>query len=147
MTGSSPIRRRRSPRSRHGSPSGRNAGNARAAPVFTRRALWAREDLAAIWRAYEVADPEGPEARLIGAVLLHAIDEPDDPLRTRLPQTVTLAAGEPLITQGQQVQRMLIVLESSEPLVVMRAVGDVELARCRRAHALALPSRFVVSSG
>jgi CRP-like cAMP-binding protein len=74
-----------------------------------------------MWRAYEAADPVGPEARLIGAVLLHAIDEPDDPLRTMVPQTVTLAAGEPLITQGQQVQRMLIVLESSEPLVVMRS--------------------------
>jgi CRP-like cAMP-binding protein len=86
-----------------------------------RRDLWAREDLAALWKAYEAADSEGPEARLIGAVLLHAIDEPDDPLRTSLPQTITLAAGEPLITQGEQVQRMLIVLESSEPLVVMRA--------------------------
>jgi CRP-like cAMP-binding protein len=86
-----------------------------------RRDLWAREDLAALWRAYEATDPEGPEARLIGAVLLHAIDEPDDPLRTSLPQTITLAAGEPLIAQGEQVQRMLIVLESSEPLVVMRA--------------------------
>lgn len=86
-----------------------------------RRGLWAREDLAALWKAYEAADPEGPEARLIGAILLHSIDEPDDPLRKSLPQTITLAAGEPLITQGEQVQRMLIVLESSEPLVVMRA--------------------------
>jgi CRP-like cAMP-binding protein len=99
--------------------SGRTGFHSTRAAV--RRELWAREDLAALWRAYEAADPEGPQARLIGAVLLHAIDEPDDPLRTRQPQTITLAAGEPLITQGQQMQRMLIVLESSEPLVVMRA--------------------------
>ena len=99
--------------------SGRKGFHSTRAAV--RRELWARADLAAMWRAYEAADPEGPEARLIGAVLLHAIDEPDDPLRTMVPQTVTLAAGEPLITQGQQVQRMLIVLESSEPLVVMRS--------------------------
>lgn len=99
--------------------SGRTGFHSTRAAV--RRELWAREDLAAMWRAYDAADPEGPEARLIGAVLLHAIDEPDDPLRTRLPQTLTLAAGEPLITQGEQVQRMLVVLESSEPLVVMRA--------------------------
>ncbi len=97
--------------------------------VSVRRDLWARSDVAALWQAYDRAAPDGPEARLIGAILLHVIDEPADPLRTSPPQTVTLDAGQPLIAQGEQVQSMMVVLESNEPLVVTRVEAPGEEPR------------------
>ena len=86
-----------------------------------RRQLWDREDLAALWDAYDRADPAGPEARLIGAILLHSIDEPADPQRRYAIETIEIGPDRPLIQQGEQVTRMLVLLDSSEPLVVLRA--------------------------
>jgi len=87
----------------------------------TRRAIWMRPDVAALHAAYRAAAPAATDDRLIGAILLHAIDtreEPDRPLERR---TIDLAAGEPLIHQGKTPGEMYVVLSATAPLVVLHA--------------------------
>ena len=85
-----------------------------------REAVWSRSDVAALRQAYEQAASDSTDDRLIGAILLHAIDadaEDDRPLEQR---TIDLAAGEPLIRQGETVGEMYVVLSATAPLVVLR---------------------------
>jgi CRP-like cAMP-binding protein len=85
-----------------------------------REAVWNRPDVAALRQAYEQAASDSTDDRLIGAILLHALDadgEDDRPLERR---TIDLAAGEPLIQQGETVGEMYVVLSATAPLVVLR---------------------------
>jgi CRP-like cAMP-binding protein len=85
-----------------------------------RDAVWNRFDVAALRRAYEHAASDSTDDRLIGAILLHAIDaagEDDRPLERR---TIDLAAGETLIRQGETLGEMYVVLSATAPLVVLR---------------------------
>jgi len=84
-----------------------------------REARWNRPDIAALHRAYEEAASDNTDDRLIGAILLHVLDARGDaelPLERR---TIDLAAGEPLIRQGDTVGRMYVVLSAAAPLVVL----------------------------
>ena len=85
-----------------------------------RESIWNRSDVAALRMAYEEAAPDLTDDRLIGAILLHAIDargKADRPLERR---TIDLAAGETLIRQGQRVGEMYVVLSATAPLVVLQ---------------------------
>jgi len=84
-----------------------------------REAVWNRPDVAALRRAYEQAASESTDDRLIGAILLHAIDARGDAARPLEHRTIELAAGEALIRQGATVGEMYIVLSSTAPLVVL----------------------------
>jgi len=89
-----------------------------------RAAIWRRADVAALLAAYRAAPPELTADRLIGAILLHALDEEGPtsvPLERR---TIDLPARGELIRQGQTVGEMYVVLSSTAPLVVLRAAGD-----------------------
>jgi len=85
-----------------------------------REAVWNRPDVAALRRAYEQAASDSTDDRLIGAILLHALDaagEDDRPLERR---TIDLAAGALLIRQGESLGEMYVVLSATAPLVVLR---------------------------
>lgn len=85
----------------------------------SRGVVWKRPDVALILRAYEQAAADSTDDRLIGAILLHAIDAHEDTVRHLERRTVDLAAGEPLIRQGQTVGEMYVVLSTTAPLVVL----------------------------
>jgi hypothetical protein len=91
-----------------------------------RSALWSRDDVAVLREAYGRAGSRTTADRLIGAVLLHALEEgagrPAYPRRT-----IRLAAGEPLIAEGMTVGEMVIVLSATAPLVVLKRMeGEAE---------------------
>lgn len=81
-----------------------------------RQKTWQRADIAALQQAYLQAASDKTDDRLIGAILLHAL-ESEQPLERR---TVDLAAGEPLIRQGDVPREMYVVLEATTPLQVER---------------------------
>ena len=84
-----------------------------------RAAVWARPDVAALDAAYRAASHQTTDDRLIGAILLHMVDEGWDgqPLEQR---EIVLEAGEPLIRQGQTLHEMYVVLTCEKPLTVVR---------------------------
>jgi CRP-like cAMP-binding protein len=84
-----------------------------------REAVWNRPDVAALRRAYEQAASDSTDDRLIGSILLHALDADGDAARPLERRTIELAAGEPLIRQGATVGEMYIVLSFTAPLVVL----------------------------
>jgi CRP-like cAMP-binding protein len=97
----------------------RKAVEAIQARSTAREAIWNRPDVAALRQAYEQAASDSTDDRLIGAILLHAIDArgaADRPLEQR---TIELAAGEPLIQQGRKMEEMYVVLSTTAPLVVL----------------------------
>jgi hypothetical protein len=84
-----------------------------------REAVWNRADVAALRRAYEQAAAESTDDRLIGAILLHALDADGDAARPLERRTIELAAGEALIRQWTTVGEMYVVLSATAPLVVL----------------------------
>ena len=87
-----------------------------------RQAIWQRPDVAALHRAYHEAvfvnTSDEVDDRLIGAILLYALDSgaAARPLERR---SIDLAAGQPLIRQGDSVGEMYVVLSATAPLVVL----------------------------
>jgi len=75
-------------------------------------------DLDPLWEAYAGAPDDSVSARLVGAVLLHAMEMRRSGDRWHHPTTMNLAAGEPLIRQGQVPEYCYVLLKSSEPLVI-----------------------------
>ena len=86
-----------------------------------RRSIWQRPDVAALWDAYRAAAPDHTDDRLIGSILLHSLDLGRESARPLERRSIELAAGEPLIGQGQSIGEMYVVLSSSAPLVVLHA--------------------------
>ena len=84
-----------------------------------RESIWNRPDVAALRRAYEEAASDNTDDRLIGAILLHAIDAHGEGARPLERRTIELAAGESLIRQGETVGSMYVVLSAAAPLVVL----------------------------
>lgn len=103
-----------------------------------RAALWQRSDVAALHAAYAAAAPDQATDRLIGAILLHALDSGrgTEPLLER--RTIDLAADEPLIRQGQPVREMYVILSTTAPLCVLEAAPDS--AEPREIATLAAPT-------
>ena len=97
----------------------RKAVEAIRARSAAREAVWNRPDVAALRQAYEQAASDSTDDRLIGAILLHALDADGDAARPLERRTVELAAGEALIRQGATVGEMYIVLSFTAPLVVL----------------------------
>jgi len=89
-----------------------------------RAALWQRPDVAALHAAYVAAGTHDTTDRLIGAILLHALDSSrgSEPLFKQ--RSIDLAAGEPLIRQGQPVQEMYVILSATAPLCVLQAASE-----------------------
>ena len=103
-----------------------------------RESIWNRADMVALRTAYEEAAPDLTDDRLIGAILLHAIDargEADRPLERR---TIELVAGETLIRQDETVGRMYVVLSATAPLVVLQRTDAA--AEPRQVATLAAPT-------
>jgi CRP-like cAMP-binding protein len=100
-------------------------GNSRS-----REALGARPDVAALRQAYHdavfVNTLDTLDDRLIGAILLHALDSERAGVRPLERRTVRLAAGEPLIRQGDRLGEMYVVLAATAPLIVMHAPDAAE---------------------
>jgi CRP-like cAMP-binding protein len=90
-----------------------------------RQEIWNRPDVAALRQAYRdavtVNTDDEIDDRLIGAILLHEIDHASDSLRPLERRSLDLAAGEPLIRQGERLNEMYVVLSTSAPLVIVRA--------------------------
>lgn len=89
-----------------------------------RQTIWKRPDIAALHAAYHQAIRAETHDRLIGAIMLHALDASrtvGQPLEQR---TITLAADQPLIRQGDRVREMYVVLSATAPLVVLRTAGE-----------------------
>jgi CRP-like cAMP-binding protein len=103
-----------------------------------RALLWQRSDVAALHAAYVAAGPHDATDRLIGAILLHALDASrgSEPLYKQ--RSIELAAGEPLIRQGQPVHEMYVILSATAPLCVLKAVPDA--AEPRELATLAAPT-------
>ena len=101
----------------------RRAVDAIRARSEARERVWNRPDVAALHRAYEEAASDNTDDRLIGAILLHAIDGHVEPegvaARPFERRTIELAAGEPLIRQGETVGRMYVVLSTTAALQVL----------------------------
>jgi CRP-like cAMP-binding protein len=85
----------------------------------TRQAIWQQPTVAALHDAYLAASSDSTDDRLIGAILLHAIDSGSDAVRHFERRTIELAAGEALIRQDEHVGEMYVVLASTAPLVVL----------------------------
>ncbi|MFM7205633.1 MAG: cyclic nucleotide-binding domain-containing protein [Planctomycetaceae bacterium] len=106
-----------------------------------RQAIWERPDVAALHRAYHdamlVTTADQVDDRLIGAILLHALDsgKAGRPLEQR---SITLAAGQPLIRQGESVGEMYVVLSATAPLAVLHAAEAT--AEPRQVAALRAPT-------
>lgn len=120
-------------------PEGRTSGI--EARSRGRRAIWERPDVAALHRAYHdavVGDAsDDVNDRLIGAILLYALDSgaAAPPLERR---SIDLAAGQPLIRQGESVGEMYVVLSATAPLVVLHTT-DAQ-PEPRQVAALAAPT-------
>lgn len=89
-----------------------------------RAALWQRPDVAALHTAYVAAGSHDTTDRLIGAILLHALDASRGAEPLFKIRTIELAAGEPLIREGQPVHEMYVILSTTAPLCVLKAVPD-----------------------
>jgi len=85
-----------------------------------RAGVWRQPDVAALHRAYLAAGTVLTTDRVIGAILLHALDAgltSATPLERR---TIDLAAGEALIREGETPGEMYVVLSTTAPLVVLQ---------------------------
>jgi hypothetical protein len=82
-------------------------------------------DLDPLWDAYWRAPDDSIEARLIGALLLHAINSRQAGSRWHHPETLHLEAGEAIVRQGDPAEFCFVLLETTEPLfVTRRAAGE-----------------------
>jgi CRP-like cAMP-binding protein len=103
-----------------------------------REVVWNRHDVAALRTAYERAASDTTDDRLIGAILLHAIDARGEEAKPLERRTIALAAGESLIQQGETVGEMYVVLSTTAPLVVLQR-SEVA-AEARQVATLAAPT-------
>jgi len=87
----------------------------KAARQRLREELMERPDVAALWDAYGKIPRTHTDSKLMGAILLHAIDDPESSYKI---ETIHLTPERPLLRQGEVSEAMVVILESSEPLVV-----------------------------
>jgi CRP-like cAMP-binding protein len=85
-----------------------------------RAAVWRRPDVAALHRAYLAAGTALTTDRVIGSILLHALDAGLNAAAPLEQRTVDLAAGEALIREGETPGEMYVVLSTTAPLVVLQ---------------------------
>ena len=95
-----------------------------------RQSLGLRPDVAALHRAYHEAavvnTADAVDDRLVGAILLHALDADRTGAGPLEHRTIDLASGDALIRQGQRLCEMYVVLSATAPLVVMHAPDSAE---------------------
>lgn len=87
----------------------------KAARQRLREELMERPDVAALWEAYGKIPRTHTDSRLMGAILLHAIDDPESSYKI---ETIQITPEKPLLRQGEVSEAMVVILESSEPLVI-----------------------------
>jgi hypothetical protein len=87
----------------------------KAARQRLREELMERPDVAALWEAYGKIPRTHTDSRLMGAVLLHAIDDPESSYKI---ETIQITPEKPLLRQGEVSEAMVVILESSEPLLI-----------------------------
>jgi CRP-like cAMP-binding protein len=85
-----------------------------------RAAVWQRPDVAALHQAYLAAGAALTTDRVIGSILLHALDAGLNAAAPLERRTVDLAAGEALIREGETPGEMYVVLSTTAPLVVLQ---------------------------
>jgi len=85
-----------------------------------RAAVWQRPDVAALHQAYLAAGTALTTDRVIGSILLHALDAGLNAAAPLERRTVDLAAGEALIREGETPGEMYVVLSTTAPLVVLQ---------------------------
>lgn len=79
-----------------------------------------RHDLDPLWEAYWKTPDDSTDARLIGAVLLCALESTPEEKAWWNPVVMRLQAREPLFRQGKRHDRCYVLLKTSEPLIVTR---------------------------
>jgi CRP-like cAMP-binding protein len=98
--------------------------------ALARQTLALRPDVAALQRAYgdavQVSARDAIDDRLVGAILLHALDAGQTNVRPLERRSIDLAPGEALIRQGERLREMYVVLSATAPLVVLHAHDGVE---------------------
>jgi len=98
--------------------------------ALARQTLALRPDVAALQRAYgdavQVSARDAIDDRLVGAILLHALDAGPTNVRPLERRSIDLAPGEALIRQGERLREMYVVLSATAPLVVLHAHDGVE---------------------
>jgi hypothetical protein len=99
----------------------------KAARQRLREELWERPDVAALWEAYEKIPRTNTDSRLMGAILLHAIDDPASSYKI---ETIQITPEKPLLRQGEVSEAMMVILESSEPLLITCA-AEPESESCQ----------------
>jgi CRP-like cAMP-binding protein len=85
-----------------------------------RAAVWRRPDVAALQKAYLAAGTVLTTDRVIGSILLHALDAGQSAAAPLERRTVDLAAGEALIREGETPGEMYVMLSATAPLVVLQ---------------------------
>ena len=93
----------------------------KAARQRLREELMERPDVAALWEAYEKIPRTHTDSKLMGAILLHAIDDPASSYKI---ETIHLTPEKPLLRQGEVSEAMVVILESSEPLIISCSEED-----------------------
>lgn len=95
-----------------------------------------RHDLNPLWEAYWETPDDSTDARLIGAVLLCALEASPEEKAWWNPMVLRLEAREPLFRQGKRHDRCYVLLKTSEPLIVTRKgmpghdpEAEIEIAR------------------
>jgi CRP-like cAMP-binding protein len=95
-----------------------------------RRELGLRPDVAALRRAYHEAvlvnTEDTIDDRLVGAILLHALDAAPSDGRPLERRSMQLDSGAALIRQGEQVGEMYVVLSATAPLIVLHSRDGAE---------------------
>ena len=87
----------------------------KAARQRLREELMERPDVTALWEAYEKIPRTHTDSKLMGAILLHAIDDPESSYKI---ETIQITPDKPLLHQGEVSEAMVVILESSEPLLI-----------------------------
>lgn len=98
----------------------------------SRQALLARPDVAALRAAYERASPCGGTDRLVGAILLAALDGASGAREAFDLRSIDLEAGETWIVRGQAIEGTLLVLDAAAPLEVLSGGECGDAVRERR---------------
>lgn len=111
----------------------------------SRRAILERPDVAALHVAYASAEASCGTDRLLGAILLAAIDGGTSAREAFDLRTITLQAGEVLIRRGQAQRDTFVVLSATAPLA---AAGEASAAHGPRQRAtIRAPAVFGARAG
>ena len=87
-----------------------------------RKHLEAKPEIKDLRESYASASADSPAGRLIGAMILNSLQKPNDPSSRYDVLSLDLAPGQYLVRQGAPVPALIVVLRSSQPLVITKTL-------------------------